>query len=61
MSHSYISDTGALPPESCIFSQFLNIGALLFGINFYIRYKQASKLLFQIVKDVEMICALNKW
>jgi hypothetical protein len=25
----YISDTGALPPESCIFGQALNIGAFL--------------------------------
>ena len=31
MNLPYISDTGAWPPESCIFAQFLNIGALLVG------------------------------
>ena len=38
----YISDTGTLPPESCIFGQFLNVGALLVGIDIFIRFKQAS-------------------
>ncbi|XP_021339669.1 DNA damage-regulated autophagy modulator protein 2-like isoform X1 [Mizuhopecten yessoensis] len=36
----YISDTGTLPPESCIFGQLLNIGALLAAWLVYIRYKQ---------------------
>ena len=36
----YISDTSAKPPESCIFGQLVNIGALLTGITVYIRYKQ---------------------
>lgn len=35
----YISETGALSPESCIFTQMLNIGALLLGICAYIRYR----------------------
>jgi len=38
----YISDTGALPPESCVFGQLLNIGALLLWLTFYIRYKQVA-------------------
>ena len=51
----YISDTGTRgdisiicmsltpgtkPPESCIFGQFLNIGAFLLSVLFYIKYKQ---------------------
>merc|ERR1712142_354354 len=38
----YISDTGTIPPESCIFGQFLNIGAFLLSLTFYIRYKQVA-------------------
>ena len=36
----YISDTTTRPPESCIFSQLVNLGALLLAVTFYIRYKQ---------------------
>lgn len=36
----YISDTGTTPPESCVFGQLLNIGAVLVLIVFYIRYRQ---------------------
>ncbi|KAK5650439.1 hypothetical protein RI129_001468 [Pyrocoelia pectoralis] len=36
----YISETGSKPPESCIFGQMLNIGAVILGINNYIRYRQ---------------------
>ncbi|XP_062583347.1 uncharacterized protein LOC134245103 [Saccostrea cucullata] len=36
----YISDTGSLPPESCVFGQLLNIGAVIVSVVFYIRYKQ---------------------
>jgi len=39
----YISDTGTKPPESCIFGQFLNIGAFLLCVIFYIRYKQVAE------------------
>ena len=35
----YISDTATRPPESCIFSQIVNFGALLLAISFYIRSK----------------------
>ena len=33
----YISDTATRPPESSIFSQIVNFGALLLAISFYIR------------------------
>lgn len=36
----YVSDTGTLPPESCVFGQFLNIAAVLILITVYLRYKQ---------------------
>ncbi|KAK4883292.1 hypothetical protein RN001_006611 [Aquatica leii] len=36
----YISETGTMPPESCIFSQMLNVGAVLMFLNNYIRYRQ---------------------
>lgn len=36
----YISDTGAMPPESCVFGQLLNIAAVVAMFVFYIRYKQ---------------------
>merc|ERR1712142_1355442 len=38
----YISDTGTIPPESCIFGQFLNIEAFLLSLTSYIRYKQVA-------------------
>lgn len=38
----YISDTGAFFPESCVFSQFLNIAALLLSICVYMRGKQVD-------------------
>ncbi|XP_026831105.1 DNA damage-regulated autophagy modulator protein 1 [Ooceraea biroi] len=36
----YISETGTLSPESCIFAQCLNIAALLLGCCVYIRHRQ---------------------
>ncbi|KAF5282994.1 hypothetical protein FQA39_LY04865 [Lamprigera yunnana] len=36
----YISDTGAMPPESCIMAQGFNIGAAIMVIGLYIRYRQ---------------------
>ncbi|XP_014283554.1 DNA damage-regulated autophagy modulator protein 2 [Halyomorpha halys] len=39
----YISDTGAESPESSIFSQFINISALLLGGCVYIRGLQVAK------------------
>ncbi|XP_063912352.1 DNA damage-regulated autophagy modulator protein 2-like [Zophobas morio] len=40
----YISDTGALPPESCIFGQMLNIAACLMFITMYIRFRTVQLL-----------------
>ena len=39
----YISDASTRPPESCIFSQLVNVGALLLAVTFYIRYKQVAE------------------
>ena len=36
----YISDTGKLPPESCIFGLMLNFCAMFSAICLYIRYIQ---------------------
>lgn len=38
----YISETGSLPPASCVFSQFLNLGALLMLVALYVRYRQVD-------------------
>ena len=40
----YISDTSTKAPESCIFSQMVNLGAMLTAITIYIRYKQVRHL-----------------
>lgn len=39
----YISDTGAYVPESCIFSQLVNIVACLLAVTMYVRYKQIEQ------------------
>ncbi|KAK7447122.1 hypothetical protein BaRGS_00040212, partial [Batillaria attramentaria] len=36
----YISDTGTIPPESCVFGQLLNVYAALSAWCMYLRYKQ---------------------
>uniref|UniRef100_A0A0K0EWB5 DNA damage-regulated autophagy modulator protein 2 n=1 Tax=Strongyloides venezuelensis TaxID=75913 RepID=A0A0K0EWB5_STRVS len=36
----FISDTGTLPPESSIFSLFLNLSALFLAISVYLRHRQ---------------------
>ncbi|XP_023022651.2 DNA damage-regulated autophagy modulator protein 2 isoform X2 [Leptinotarsa decemlineata] len=38
----YISDTGTLPPESCIFGQVLNILWTLISFSMYIKFKQVQ-------------------
>ncbi|XP_022082657.1 uncharacterized protein LOC110974972 [Acanthaster planci] len=38
----YISDTGALHPENCVFGQMLNMAGVLLGVMIYIRYKQVA-------------------
>ncbi|XP_044737781.1 DNA damage-regulated autophagy modulator protein 2-like [Chrysoperla carnea] len=56
----YISDTGTLPPESCIFGQFLNIAGFITCILAYIRYLQIRELnnRFRFTKCVQK---LNRW
>lgn len=39
----YISDTGVHIPESCIFSQLLNIASVLIALTIVIRYKQVEQ------------------
>lgn len=39
----YISDTGTYAPESCIFSQMLNMCAVLMAATVYVRYKQVEQ------------------
>lgn len=41
----YISDTGAIPPESCIFGQVLTFGAILFLIIIYVRYHHVKLII----------------
>uniref|UniRef100_A0AC34FCT9 DNA damage-regulated autophagy modulator protein 2 n=1 Tax=Panagrolaimus sp. ES5 TaxID=591445 RepID=A0AC34FCT9_9BILA len=36
----YISDSGTLPPESCIFGQLLNVAALFLAATVYLRHRQ---------------------
>lgn len=38
----FISDSGTCPPESCIFSQLLNITALLLALTVYVRYSMVE-------------------
>ncbi|XP_060087090.1 DNA damage-regulated autophagy modulator protein 2 [Heteronotia binoei] len=40
----YISDTGTVPPESCLFGIMVNISALLGTATIYVRYKQVLSL-----------------
>lgn len=40
----YISDTGTFSPESCIFGQMLNTGAILIVILVYVRYRHVRFL-----------------
>lgn len=49
----YISETGTLSPESCIFAQCLNIAALLLGCCVYIRHRQV--LQWQIERGRDLV------
>lgn len=40
----YISDAATYSPESCVFGQLMNLGAVLLGITIYIRYRQVLEL-----------------
>ncbi|XP_032857850.1 DNA damage-regulated autophagy modulator protein 2 isoform X2 [Tyto alba] len=49
----YISDTGTIPPERCLFGIMLNISAFLGTATMYVRYKQVYALnpeKFKIIK-----------
>ncbi|XP_076751306.1 DNA damage-regulated autophagy modulator protein 1 isoform X1 [Xylocopa sonorina] len=48
----YISETGTLSPESCIFAQFLNIATLLLACCVYIRHRQVSQWRLERGKDL---------
>lgn len=47
----YISDAATYSPESCIFGQLINIGAVLLGLTIYIRFRQIKEIL-QIQNDL---------
>ncbi|XP_035238402.1 DNA damage-regulated autophagy modulator protein 2-like [Anguilla rostrata] len=40
----YISDTGTMPPERCVFGLMLNISSFLGALTVYVRYKQVQAL-----------------
>ncbi|KAI4890864.1 hypothetical protein NFI96_023731 [Prochilodus magdalenae] len=40
----YISDTGTMPPERCVFGIMLNVSAFLGVATMYVRYKQVQAL-----------------
>ncbi|XP_062512965.1 DNA damage-regulated autophagy modulator protein 1-like [Corticium candelabrum] len=54
----YISDTGATPPESCVFTFLLNVGAFIAFVMIYVRYKQVKEYNKQ---DLSRILRLNTW
>ncbi|XP_077868933.1 modulator of macroautophagy TMEM150B-B-like [Saccoglossus kowalevskii] len=45
----YVSDTGAYPPESCIFSQFLNLAAAIAIVAVFIRYKGLRNININVI------------
>ncbi|XP_028613186.1 DNA damage-regulated autophagy modulator protein 2 isoform X3 [Grammomys surdaster] len=53
----YISDTGTIPPERCLFGVMLNIAAVLGIANIYVRYKQVHAL---NPEENRIIIKLNK-
>ncbi|GLV31128.1 uncharacterized protein CBL_12201 [Carabus blaptoides fortunei] len=61
----YISDTGTLPPESCIFGLMLNVGSLLMGLVLFVRYKQIKMIMQshdrhnRILNLMNMFCFLT--
>lgn len=48
----YISEGGTYAPQSCVFSQILNVACVLFGITLYTRFRQI-KLLMCFHPDLE--------
>ncbi|XP_053212159.1 DNA damage-regulated autophagy modulator protein 2-like [Panonychus citri] len=58
----YISDTGTNSPESCIFSQFLNITAFLYLFTIYLRYKQIEQYYRDHLSlESPKIMSRNRW
>lgn len=57
----YISDTGVHVPESCIFSQLLNIAAALIAVTIAVRYKQVEQQARDsLIPDANRVFSLNK-
>lgn len=57
----YISDTGVHIPESCIFSQLLNIASTLIALTIAIRYKQVEQQCRDnLIPDANRVIAINK-
>ncbi|CAG5125742.1 unnamed protein product [Candidula unifasciata] len=56
----YISDTGSIRPESCIFGQFLNVVAFLAFCTMYIRFKAVEAIAHNALYDDRKMCRLNK-
>ncbi|EDM09593.1 rCG64382 [Rattus norvegicus] len=52
----YISDTGTMPPERCLFGVTLNIAGILGIATIYVRYKQVHPL----NPEENLIIKLNK-
>lgn len=58
----YISDTGVHIPESCIFSQLVNIASVLIALTIVIRYKQVEQQCRDnMLPCAEKVFALNKF
>lgn len=51
----YISDTGTKPPESCVFSQLLNMAAALCLCTVFVRYKLVEALTGHIQTSVRRL------
>lgn len=57
----YISDTGVHIPESCIFSQLLNIASTLIALTIAIRYKQVEQQCRDnLIPDANRVFSLNR-
>lgn len=56
----YVSDTGSLPPESCIFGQLLNIAAFMLAVCVYIKYVEVQCLIQSIAAENGISGTFNK-
>lgn len=62
MAWPYISDTGEHVPESCIFSQLLNMASTLVALTIAMRYKQVEQQCRDnLIPCANKVFALNKW